>query len=261
MNDPHVVALFYNIEHDDSIDYSEAQSLHCDDEQFSISVEDQQVRLELKEHYATEDAARKAVECYIRAWELEAGLSGKPGEFELRFEHAHIVDRNPPPPTPGAVNIDPVRFTFGIPTARVTVSRVVQTYPQPPKLRLAPDDPDVSTMYNRLKGYYANKEPLASMAYFCLTMLEKYLCRNSKVAANKYKIGLKVLKQIGNLTANKGGQAARKASGIGTDLTRPESRFLEEAVKKIILRVAEVARDPNQNLPTITLSDLPEMSP
>ena len=261
MNDPHVVALFYSIEHDDSIDYSEAQSLHCDDEQFSISVEDQQVRLELKEHYATEDTARKVVEYYIRAWELEAGLRGKPGEFELRFEHAQIVDRNPPPPTPGVVDIGPVRLTLGPLTAQATVSKVVQTYPQPAKLRLAPDDPDVLTMYNRLKGYYENREPLASMAYFCLTMLEKYLCRNRKEAANKYKIGSKVLGRIGNLTANKGGQAARKASGISTDLTRPESRFLEKAVKKIILRVAEVAHDPNQNLPTITLSDLPEISP
>lgn len=177
------------------------------------------------------------------------------------FKRAPIIDRNPPPPTPGAVDIGPLHFTLGAPTVRVNVSRVVQTYPQPPKSRLAPDDPDVSTMYNRLKGYYANREPLASMAYFCLTILENYLCRNRKGAANKYKIGREVLNQIGNLTANKGGQAARKASGIGTDLTRPESRFLEEAVKKIILRVAEVAHDPNQNLPTITLSDLPKLPP
>ena len=261
MNDPHVVALFYSIEHDDSIDYSEAQPLHCDDKQFSISVEDQQVRLELKEHYATEDAARKGVECYIRAWELEACLRGKPGEFELRFEHAQIVDRNPPPPTPGVVGIGPVSLTLGPLTAQATVNKVVQTYPQPAKLRLSPDDPDVLTMYNRLKGYYENREPLAGMAYFCLTMLEKHLCKNRKAAANKYMIGNKVLNQIGNLTENKGGQTARKATGIGANLTRPESRFLEEVVKKIILRVAEVAHDPNQNLPTITLSDLPEMSP
>ena len=261
MNDPHVVALFYNIEHDDSIDYSEAQSLYCDDEQFSISVEDKQVRFELKEHYVTEDAARKGAECYIRAWELEAGLRGKPGEFELRFKRAQIVDRNPPPPTPGVVDIVPIPVTSGSPTVRVNVSRVVQAYPRPPKLSLSPDDPDVLTMYNRLKGYYENREPLASMAYFCLTMLEKHLCKNRRAAANKYKIGNKVLNQIGNLTENKGGETARKATGIGTNLTRPESRFLEEAVKKTILRVAEVAHDPNQNLPTITLSDLPEMSP
>lgn len=179
----------------------------------------------------------------------------------MRFKRAQIVDRNPPPPTPGVVDIGPIRVTAGSPTVQVNVSRVVQAYPRPPKLSLAPDDPDVLTMYNRLKGYYENREPLASMAYFCLTMLEKHLCKNRKAAANKYKIGNKVLNQIGNLTENKGGETARKATGIGTNLTRPESRFLEEAVKKIILRVAEVAHDPNQNLPTITLPDLPEMSP
>ena len=43
-------------------------------------------------------------------------------------------------------------------------------------------------------------------------------------------------------------------------LTEDETRFLEEAVKKIIRRTAEVAADPDQHLSQVTLSDLPKLS-
>ena len=261
MNDPHVVALLYSVEHDASVDYSEAQPLDCDHERFRIGVRDKQVRLELKEHYATEDAARNAVERYIRAWELEAGLCGQPGRFNLRFQRAEIVDRNPPPPTPGLIEMHLSDSLTIRDDLRVTVS--VLRYPPPPsELRLDPDNPDVSTMYQRYKGYLEDREPLASMAYFCLTVLEyRFKGGTRKEAASWYRISRGVLDKIAKLTTQKGGQSARKAAGIDKELTGPERRFLEEAVRKIILRAAEVAQDPDQHLPKITLSDLPRFPP
>ena len=59
MNDPHVVALLYSIQHDDSVDYSEAGKIEHEDESYRVTVEDKAVRLELKEHYAMEDTARR----------------------------------------------------------------------------------------------------------------------------------------------------------------------------------------------------------
>ncbi len=126
MNDPHVVALNYSIKHDSSVDYSEALPLDHEEEAFRIRIEDKLVRLELKEHYPTEEAARQAVDCYIRSWELNTALSGQPGQFELTFQGADIVDRNPPPPTPGvknfAVNASPVFWTFHVPQPSVTLT-------------------------------------------------------------------------------------------------------------------------------------------
>ncbi len=98
------------------------------------------------------------------------------------------------------------------------------------------------------------------MANLCLNMLENRLSKNRTEAARKYGISLQVLNKIGNLVTNKGGpEAARKASGVGNKLTSEESRFLEEAVKKIILRVARVAHNPRQQLRKITLTDLPQL--
>ncbi len=130
---------------------------------------------------------------------------------------------------------------------------------------LNPDDPDVLTLYNRFIGYLQNREPLASMANFCLTVLENRSGHRRgarKAAAAKYGVDFKVLDKVGNLTATKGGrEGARKASGIANDLTSQESRFLAAAVKAIILRVAKVAHNPAQNTPKIRLSDLPDLSP
>ena len=254
MNDPHVVALTYSIEHGSSVDYSNASPIGHEEEGFKIRVEDKQVRFELKEHYATVKAAREAVEPYIRSWELDASLGRQPGNFKLTFDRPEIIDRNP---TPGIVSIG---FYARAGTPSVSMSATVtRSYPQPPTgITLESEDPDVQTMYARYEGYCQRRELLASMAYFCLTMLETRLCRGRQSAANKYEIDKNVLNRVGDLTANKGGKmAARKAAGVTDDLTSQESRFLEEAVKSIIRRVAEVAHDPQKHYLKVRLSDLP----
>ena len=68
MNDPHVVALLYNIEHSPSVDYSKAEPIDHEETDFRVKAEKDQVRFEFKKHYAMEDAARKAIEGYIRSW-------------------------------------------------------------------------------------------------------------------------------------------------------------------------------------------------
>ena len=258
MNDPHVVALVYRIENDPSVDYSKAPPLDHEEEQFRLHIEDQEVRFELKVHCATSEAARTIVEPYIRSWELDAGL--RTHRFKLRFEKPEIVDRNP---TPGTATPAPAYFNITIPTAQVTVTAVVPSYPQPPSgLTLDPNNPDVTTMYDRYTSYRENREPLTSMAYFCLTMLTKHLNRGRKKAATKYRIHDSILKDIERLSSIKGGPTgARKAEGVSQDLTAAESRFLREAVEVMIRRVAEVAHDPDKDLPWIRRSDLPNLSP
>ena len=258
MNDPHVVALIYSIGDGDGIDYSRAVPFDSEQDEFRIRVENRQVRLELKDHYGTEAAARQAVDRYIRSWELDAGLRGRPGQFTLRFASAEIEDRDPPPPTPGLVSLS-ATFRAGVPSMRASLTVSPPNYPAPPSgITLDPDDLDVSTMYDRLDGYYQRKEPLPAMAYFCLTVLERGLEGNSrKTAAAKFGIELAVLNRIGELCAKKGGpQAARKAMGAISALTKEEARFLEKAVKAIIRRRAERAAGDDTQRPRITLRDL-----
>ena len=71
MNDPHVAALFYDIEHSDSVSYEKAKSFVHDEPAFRVKVKDKKVCFKLKEHYATESEARESVKEYIHIWELE----------------------------------------------------------------------------------------------------------------------------------------------------------------------------------------------
>ena len=50
MNDPHVVALIYRVEHGNSVDYREAEPLTREEPAFRVDVKDNQARFELKAH-------------------------------------------------------------------------------------------------------------------------------------------------------------------------------------------------------------------
>ena len=262
MNDPHVVALTFRIEHDSSVAYrADAPPIQHQEEAFRVTLEDGTVRFELEEHHATEEGALEPVLPYVRSWELDACLRGRPGDFRLQFQQAEIIDRNPPPPEPGFVDISASGIAAVGTLGSVSLTVVKPSYPSPPSGQtLNADDPDVATMYDRLSGYYAKREPLPSMASFCLTVLEwRFTKKRRRNVAKVFHIEKAVLDKIGELAATKGGAAsARKAEGVGTDLSPKETRFLEEAVKTLIRRAAEVTQNPGGTFATITLGDLPD---
>ena len=255
MNDPHVVALLYRVEHHESVEYSKAKPLVHDESAFRLEVKDSQARFEFKEHYANKQDAQNAIEYYIRNWEFNACLEKGPDSFRLVFEESEIEDRNP---TPGVINLS-CDSTLPDFTGSVKLTIGFSNYPAPPS-GVNYNDPDVQTMHQRFMGYRQQNEPLASMAYFCLTVLENTMGQNykpRKAAAQKYQIDEAVLNNIGDLSSEKGGQAARKAVGVDKEFTNEERVFLEKAIERIILRTAEKAHSPDNDLPMITMSDLP----
>ena len=254
MNDPHVVALVYRL--DDSLRavYRDAESLDHDHEAFRITSEGDRVRFEMKEHYASEAEARKVVDEFVRRWEFHADVERPFYKLRLSFDESEIVDRNP---QPNVVSLSATSHIRVSGTARLTVE--YPRYPSPPTAGFAMT-PDVESMYHRYRMHVNGKEPLPSMAYFCLTVLEKSTRAKGgrrKAAGRKYGISEEVLKRIGRLTAYGGGTQARKASGRGSPLTSEEERFLIAAVRALILRVGEVADDPTRDRPVIELTDLP----
>ena len=269
MNDPHVVALVFRIEPAASY-RGDAPAIEHQEPGFRLRLSDGTVRFELDEHYATQEEALERVGPYVRNWEMDACLSGRPGDFRLEFQEAEVIDRDPPPPTPGTSNLA-ATLTAPIPTLRVSLSVVSPSYPPPPAgVTLKADDRDVETMYRRLSNYYLDRKYLPGMdrkylpgmAYFCLTVLEDKFARSKRRnAATSFRIDLAVLDAVGELTSTKGGaDAARKAEGAGTKLSRKEELFLEAAVKAIIRRAAEIAQNPGAAFPPITLADLPARS-
>ena len=257
MNDPHVVALHYEIEHASSIDYSSAEPLELHFDAFDVRVEDSHVRFAMKHHFATERDARDAIDDYIHGWELNATLVRGPNAFKLRYSRSEVEDRKP---VPGVINAqaEPILFNFST-SAQATVSP--RTYPTPPSMSLK-RSPDVESMFHRYTRFREGREPLTTMAYFCLTVLEAATGERRgrrAAAAKRYCISKAVLKQLADLSSTKGGVGARKAEGVQQDLNQQERKFLEAAVTTIIRRVAEVAHDPNASPKLITVQDLPRM--
>ena len=256
MNDPHVVALNYRIDHGDTIDYSKAKPLNHDEAGFRWTVEDNRARFEFKEHYATVETAKEALAKYIRYWEFQAQLEHGPDSFRLQFDKAEVIDRKP---TPGELSVS-AHFRGGRATLSAKLTVGAFDYPQPPSAIAL--NPDVETMYGRYMGYREDREPLASLASFCLTVLEAATGEGKNrraAAAQTYKIDKHVLGRIGDLSANKGGVEARKADGLSTDFSSQDRNFLERAVKAIIRRVAEKQFAPEEELPIISMSDLPSI--
>lgn len=166
MNDPHVKALIYHINHGDTIDYSKAERFEREEPEFRLTVEDRNVRFEFKKHFGTEEQAREAIGKYIRNWEFDATLKyGYPESFRLEFVKSEIIDRNP---LPGRVRIGGIIEIGGLGSSKLIVS--VSEYPSPPSdIALSPE---VEMMYQRYMGCRQKREPLPDMAYFCLSMLE-----------------------------------------------------------------------------------------
>lgn len=251
MNDPHVVALIYHIEHDNSVNYEKTRPLVCDEPAFRVKVKDEKVYFKLKEHYATESEARKSIDEYIRVWEFDAGLKHGYDYFELKFDRAKIVDRNP---TPGERDLS-ATITLGNLEISATLTVAPLEYPSPPSgLSI---DADIQTMYDRYMNHRRGHEPLPSMAYFCFTTLKNIETTQKLPVHQYYNISKKVLNKVSQLSSTKGGLEARKRIGVDNDLTEQERRFLEEAVKKMIYRAAEKINDPAKNLSQISLSELP----
>ena len=254
MNDPHVVALVYRIAHSESIGYTKATPFCRDEQGFRLSIADAKARFEMHDHFPTIEAADEALTEFRRAWEFDAQLKRGPNTFRLVLdrETSEIVDRNP---TPGHLSVHRVEMVAITESVRHLLEP--STYPEPPSDIVV--TPDVETMYGRYMGYLRGREPLASMASFCLTVLEastgERKCRRT-AAAKVYNIDVQVLGKMGHLSANRGGAEARKADGVATDFSSQERHFLEQAVRAVIRRMAEYAHSSGNQLPMISVSDL-----
>ena len=248
MNDPHVVSLQYRIDHDASVDYSEAEAVEETQTEFHVRVHEDEAEFTMKVHCATVDEAQAIVEPYIRLWEFETSLERGRNTFSFRFVRADIVDRNP---TPGRISVSG-HVVLGPVIATASLCALTP-YPPPPSGNMS-ITPEVSIMHERYLRYRGGRESLPTMANFCLTVVEELAGVTKKkrpAAAAKFGIAQKVLGKIGDLADAKGGSEARKAKGMGKNLSDKERKFLKEAIKRIIRRVAEVEHSANAKPPQI----------
>jgi hypothetical protein len=258
MNDPHVTALHYSVIHGDWVDYTQAKPFDHDEPGFHVHVENLHVRFDMKDHYATQDAARAAVEPFIRSWELSQALENRPGAFELRFDSSNIVDRNPP--AGAVIHVQTGDYLMVGFAAALKLSK--SAYPPPPTSGTLAVDDVVDAMLGRYRRFVEDRTILGDAGNFCLTMVEKAAGGKPNArtkAANQFGIDKPVLDMIALLCAIKGGIDARKANGVQQEFSSVEKEWLVAAIKAVIRRAAQVAADPSQAARPITMADLPKL--
>ncbi len=130
-----------------------------------------------------------------------------------------------------------------------------KTYPAVPTNFTA--DPDVVSLWTRFEGFKSGREPLASMAYFCFTLLKN---RHGSIDAARKVLAVDkaVLKKLGELSTNRGdASTARKMTPDLAPFTTAEAQWLEAAIRALIRRVGEIAsgHSPLQ----LTMKQLPQL--
>ena len=168
MNDPHVVALTYRVEHSETVDFKQAPPLTVDRGIFRVTIDAGKATIEMIDHFDSVQAARAVVDPFLREWELAADLKHPEERFRFVYERSNVIDQSPS--TSGA--------RIQVPTAHIIMTGfdVVmhvgrRQWPEPPVgIALSPD---VETLRRRWLGYVLEKEEkLLAAAYWALSMIE-----------------------------------------------------------------------------------------
>ena len=256
MNDPHVVSLKYRVRAPEEDSFDEAQPLSHETDEFTLVLEENVLRIRPRYHHASADDARAAIELFLRSWEIDAALGFGRSELRFDYEDAEIIDRNPPAPgTSQIIGLSTLELVSVAESLAVKLSH--GEYPAPPVSFVA--TPDVETLWQRFEGYLNGREPLSSTAYFCITLIEARAGGRAK-AAHSLNISRKVLSKLGELASTRGSDASARKAQPGTTpvpLTEPEVKWVEDTVKAIIRRIAEVSAGGTTT--HISMGDLPSI--
>ena len=259
MRDLHVEWLLYSMEIAPTTIFENPPAVELELPHFRLTLRNAEAKLHLKRHCSTLDEAQASVAPFLRAWEIDVGLTIRPGEVRFVYKDCSIIDRNPPEPDDAQIVglrgiASGVAFGVG---GMISVSR--QHYPEPPMSFIV--TPTVEALWRRFEGYVGKREPLSSMAYFCLTVIESSVGKKSgrrNAAAKQYNIDAEILWKLAHLTERRGDpMTARKMETILIPHSNVEVQWIETTVKAMIRRVGEVAA--GASVQQIRMRDLPTL--
>jgi len=257
VRDPHVQTMHYAIGSGEGISYRDPEALSFSNHLGDFDLVDKELRIKPTEHFSDEGEARTAIEPFLRDWEIEADLKSNVGAIRFTFERVELIDRDPPPPgSPRVIELKAALSAFAT-TASASLHLTYTRYPQPPQTFRA--TPEVQHAYRRWIGFRSGKEPLQSMAYFVLTLLES-VARGRQSAARTFQIDSAVLGTIGRLSSTKGDESTARKAGPDVqfqELSGAEKQWLEEAVRRVIHQLGQ--RASGAPLALLSMDDLPSI--
>lgn len=221
--DPHVVSLAYRLSLSDQVEFRNPPPVDINTPDFAGRLADGILTLEPKTHFSTVEDVRPLSDAFVRAWEIAADLTYNWPVFRFAFDGASISDAS----TDVVVS---THTSFADAATRFNLKVGGDRYPTPPSSYQI--TPEIEAIWKRYIGYLQRREPLLTMAYFCLTLLER---GNRHAAAKKHSIEIDILNTLGELTSTRGDQVtARKMIARTTPLSPEEQRWVEAAMRAII---------------------------
>jgi len=202
------------------------------------------------------ESARKVVEPFLNAWELEAEIIDGFPVIEFEFLGANELGNT-------RFNLFKLRKLMAVTAddkkiaAEDTLVIRRTKYPDPPTIRITPE---MVNIWSRFKNARLDiRETFQSCAYYCLTVIERS-AGGRRSAAKQYHIDVSVLSKLGELTSVRGDpESARKAlANHAAPLTRLERKWIDHTIRKIIYQLGLVAASVHP--PNLSLSDLPDLS-
>jgi hypothetical protein len=212
----------------------------------------------MKVDCSREQSARAGVEPFLKAWETLTALTEGRKVITFEFQRSKLVDRAPDPP--GQTKLRPLAGILSATGSLIGCLQVSKNqYPEPPNDFVI--CPDVETMWRRYLGYQEGREPLNSMAYLCLTILEMN-AGDRKRAALQYGFDHSVLSKLGYLCSEVGDeQTARKRSSQSQNRshTPAEKTWMDAVLRSMVRRLGEYAHDPARIFTPLSMNDFPPL--
>jgi hypothetical protein len=257
MQDPHVEALYYDVGSLDNLPFDNPPAVTVTNHLGQFEVSAGKLTVRPAEHYASGEEARVVIEPFLRAWEITSDLSRGVGAIRFKLLSVRKIDRTPPPRVGGLVSLAAGTGTMTVTGFPVTITISQRTYPPPPiDFRTTPE---VEIAFSRWRAFRDGREPLQSMAYAVLTLVQS-VAGGRREASTTFRIEARVLATIAELSSTRGNVETLRKFKQGAKvqpLTGAESTWLEAAVRGLVQRMGQHAA--GIRLPRLTMPDLPTL--
>lgn len=256
MNDPHVNSLSYRLTPPENVTYNAPPPVTITRPGFHGTLADGMFTATMDTHYATLDEARAVVDPFLRGWEMTSVLQGGDA-ITFHYQDADIIDWSPSPPGGRVLHAVTAACTVSVSDA-IQISICRAAYPA--ALQAFAATTTVQILWDRYCQWLQGRESLFSLANFSDTYLRwavsDALGDTRRDASKAFHIDKAILKKIGDLAANRGGdREGRKAGTIPA--TPGERQWMTAAVRAIILQVGAV--ESGQAVTNLTMADLPPL--
>ncbi|MEJ7656615.1 MAG: hypothetical protein WKF33_06275 [Thermoleophilaceae bacterium] len=237
MNDPHVARLTYRIDPAHELLDFTATSLPAEFEvgTFACRVEEKEMIVTPREHFASEEEATAVLEPKLRAWEAYGEIvSG--ARFEFVQSAVQVVDRDPPPDVIAERGTSVTRVRSDL-TIAYNIRWSPPNFP-PPAPEWFVETEAVSRLKGVLRRQREGRYPLLAAAYDVFTQIKAHFGGgDEREAARVLNVSANVLAEVRKLSARNDpehGRAVKQPDSPPKPITAEDEAFLKQALTALV---------------------------